>query len=328
MNAILKLKRILDGKVLFSLPLEKIDGYIRDPTIWEDEIFKSQYKEFYENGIKEGLISEHKALDLGIKKGIWKEEWNRTKLDNDIQKLHEEIYKNKFFIIQAAKLEFELKELEKLKKEQNEAYGKIIKQNTANYFALTSIIITKMEKLVVIINGEITSPDIYYLIHDIYDKNSITEKDIRTIARSSVWSIMVKAAKEGVGKIFENLNELTILQYSLLNWSNVYNYAYNSLERPSQDIINDDVLFDKWLDADLGKQEFGNKPKYSDSKEVFIPSDRKGAEKVYEMNDPKTRSGIKARQELIKEKGTISEAELAKKTNTVNFSTLNKKGEL
>jgi hypothetical protein len=328
MTVITKLKRILDGRVPFCLVKQRIEGYVRDPSIWEEDVFNIENKEFYDKGIKEGLLSEQQAFDSGINKGIWKPEWDREKVDINIKKLHEEIHRNKFFVLQAAKLEFELKELEKLKKEQNEAYSKIIKQNTATYFALTSTIINKMERLIVLTRGEICHPDIYYTLYEIYEKEALSEEDIRLISRSAVWATMIKGAKEGVGHIFSDIKDLTLLQYSLLNWSNVYSYAYNSMNRPSDDVLENDILFDRWLKADLGKHASDNRNKHSDSKEIFIPSDKNGAAKVYEMNDSRTRSGIQARQKLIQEKGEISEAELSKKTNTLGFSTLNKKGEL
>lgn len=112
-------------------------------------------------------------------------------------------------------------------------------------------------------------------------------------------------------------------QRELVRWSQIYDAAFESLDRPSQRVIEDDDLFDSWLlrqheeiDRKTRKREADDLLKRHDGTkkhgrhEVFIVTNRQGVRDVYGMNDPKDRAAIRRKQQIIAGRGKVKEAEL------------------
>jgi hypothetical protein len=102
----------------------------------------------------------------------------------------------------------------------------------------------------------------------------------------------------------------------LAYWSTIYDSVHEAYEKPSKEIIADDDLLDSWFIRQGEKSE--NKKQTNSTtqsrkggrNEEFIMADREGAKQIYNMNDPGSRIKIKARQKLLKEKGTIREQDM------------------
>lgn len=146
-----------------------------------------------------------------------------------------------------------------------------------------------------------------------YRKSRVLPKDIRELARSPQWRPYWEVAKS-TNYLFDNpITSWSLNQRELAYWSTIYDSVYAAYERPSKQIIDDDDLLDSWFirqgeKVDNKSTESGvktqNKPGRNES---FIMSDQDGAKRVYNMNDPKARVQIKARQKLLKQKGSIAE---------------------
>ena len=158
---------------------------------------------------------------------------------------------------------------------------------------------------------------LYYL--DSY----IDENKIRVLARTDPWRLYWTASKDTGTQLFGHACvQMTDLQYALVTWSKVYDFAFDSMNRPSDDIIEDDDKFDIWYEeeCDRLKKELGQKNvdkvvnKHGRQgygmQEVFIPADREGAKEVYAMNDLEGRMRIKQRQNYIKKKGRARDLDL------------------
>lgn len=79
---------------------------------------------------------------------------------------------------------------------------------------------------------------------------------IRKLARSANWRLRWNVVKKNPENLFSRrMVDLTIAQTLLVYWSQVYDSAYESLERPPQEIINDDIEFDKWLEKESKERE-------------------------------------------------------------------------
>lgn len=86
------------------------------------------------------------------------------------------------------------------------------------------------------------------------------EADIRRLARSGLWRTKWLASKKnrGVKTLFGiEMYDLTVDQFHLVYWSQIYDSAFEAMEPPSDDVIDNDKLFDLWLEeqADKRKQE-------------------------------------------------------------------------
>ena len=146
---------------------------------------------------------------------------------------------------------------------------------------------------------------------------------IREIARRDPWRSVWMAAKSTGFPFASPPTRWSEDQKELVRWSQVYDAAFESPERPSQRVIEDDDLFDSWLlrqheeidrrtrkkeADDLLKAHRGTKK--GGRQEVFILTDRKGAKDVYNLNDPKNRASIRRKQQIIAGRGKVKEAEL------------------
>lgn len=107
------------------------------------------------------------------------------------------------------------------------------------------------------------------LLHLFYNVTIAEEKDIRRLARSGFWRSKWNGSKKnrGVKTLFNReMYDLTIDQYHLVFWSQVYDSAFESMEPPSDDIIENDKLFDRWLDEQHQKRKQERKQSELDKK--------------------------------------------------------------
>lgn len=82
----------------------------------------------------------------------------------------------------------------------------------------------------------------------------ISTTEIRQIARSPSWRSKWLAAKNIKSLFGKPAINLTRNQETLVYWSQVYDNVYESLDRPSQDIIDDDDRLDKWFEEQRNKR--------------------------------------------------------------------------
>ena len=88
------------------------------------------------------------------------------------------------------------------------------------------------------------------------------ESKIRELARSGLWRIKWIASKKnrGVKTLFgSEMYDLTMDQFRLVYWSQIYDSAFEAMEPPSDNVINNDKLFDSWLEEQSKKREQENK---------------------------------------------------------------------
>lgn len=165
--------------------------------------------------------------------------------------------------------------------------------------------------------------------------DTFTLSQIREIARSATWRFRWNGAK-GIGNLFgKPVSEFDAEQQSLLYWSQVYDSVYESLERPPEDIIDDDEALDKWFEdksrKDRAKEvaEKGNigkmrlSPKMRNSGEIFVvtnPAMNPNApsrEDIDNLNTEFIRKFKQQEAEKIKEKGSLNETELRDRKNRI-----------
>lgn len=165
--------------------------------------------------------------------------------------------------------------------------------------------------------------------------DTFTVKDIRQIARSPSWRFRWSGAKS-VGDLFgKPISEFDAEQQNLLYWSQVYDSVYESLERPPQEIIDDDDALDKWFEeqnrkdkakevaekGNIGKMKMSSKLRGSG--EIFVvtnPAINPNAPSIEEVDNLNTEFVRKFKQqevEKIKEHGQLRETELRDRKNRI-----------
>jgi len=176
----------------------------------------------------------------------------------------------------------------------------------------------------------------------IFDKGLSTVRQIRELARSPQWRFKWAAYKASGNLFGKPLMELTNDQDSLVYWSQVYDAAFESLDRPSQSVIDDDEALDEWFEdqakkrktkeAQSGKNDIGKKgtskiwrhsevgiitnpdaqadlnrsAKLGIARDTYIPT----TAEVNDLNGPLQKKFLEHQRKKIKRHGVIEETEL------------------
>jgi len=155
-------------------------------------------------------------------------------------------------------------------------------------------------------------------IHALYGKYNaemLDDKEVRESSKSPEWRMIWNSAKESREIFPFPACDLTEMQKTLISWTRMYDSVYESMETPSDDIIEDDYAIDGWFTAQRRKRDDDRKGsesnKLPDAAEVFVPvGSNKEAARVYDMNTQEGKSILKSKSKDIEQKGCVKESEL------------------
>ena len=297
--------------------------------VYLDYLYNKSYKEL----ISEDVYTEKDYLEICIEDGRWND-----KKDEEIKDLQKQIdmakkkyYVNFYNATQKKVLKKKIKEISidmrRLMFEKISLFTGI----TAEYSAEKQKNRCKYNKIVKgldcesLSNYDFLDEGFIYGLEMAINENSCTEEQIRDIARTNPWRTVWEVSKNNFGDLFgSSVGEVTEEQYILCYWSQFYDGIFAAYEKPSNDILNDDIALDVWCEIKIKEQETeANKSSAVSStidncQEIFVKTDKENAEKVYDMNDDFVKSAMKRRNKIIEKEGGISEGNLLKKTGRVD----------
>lgn len=276
-----KIDLLLCPYTLLEIPTD-IPSPVNPVLIRYPEIFHRNYASFIRQKVlsdsqKQGVPTSESIIKDAIEGGAWtlEEEDFLNKVDKIVFDLEEEL-KSEKFIVKQKRIKRKIEHYQNLKKDLNKKRDHFCIY-TADYLAYEAY-------LNYLVRYSVLNIDLNYFWSSEHDFNNCKEKypyfltflinyiangnvwpieDLRKIARSSEWRILWASSKENLDKLFNvSLCDLNHNQKLLVYWSRVYDYAYESYERPSEDIINNDQAFDLWL----SDKSSGNKDKSKSSK--------------------------------------------------------------
>lgn len=316
------LRRIITGK-LYTIVVHGSDYFhvaFRDPSLEllteADFVYKVAF-----DSVKHELVSFEESVESLRNDNIWtdKHEKDLDALKKQIEAWQEDLVTRDFDISRQTKIKLNIanftKQIEALYKIKNSMWGSTAEYHadaTRKRFIIRSIIDVKTPDL-------IKNPEfIDRAVVCYYEQNRVEDGDIRELARTNPWRLFWTASKETGTPLFSRpTTETTAYQYALLNWTVIYDWAYQSDKRPMEDVINDDLRFDAWykiendrIDRENNKKALDNKIGNVKGDEVYIVTDAEGAKEVYKLNDKQASDKIKHRQKYIEDKGIVPEAEL------------------
>jgi hypothetical protein len=154
----------------------------------------------------------------------------------------------------------------------------------------------------------------------------LDERKIRKVARSSGWSIMWSSSKKTGDPLFNKPTcnyspEQAILCY----WSLMYDSVYESMDKPSDKVIENDAALDKWFQDQKVKSKseraktaksndifHGHKAHGASNQEEFVMVNNvEEADDVYDQNDQWSLARIRSEAQKIEEAdGGVSEYQL------------------
>jgi len=325
--------RIIDiiswGKLVFN------NKFILYPATSEIKALSAiEYQKKFDECISDGMPDEQEAIDNCVLRNRWSED--KAVIIESIQK---DIHTMKRGLLDYI---FKKDKLEKIRKTIRSAENILIDKitekhqlltHTADNFALKE----QQHHIIMSVVHDFNNNRLWPsketfdngfdtdLINDLcqfyFYSSKISQSVIREISRSEPWRYMWGIMKKS--KIFfgqNNVNELSDNQRDLLYWSSIYDMAYDSYERPSDTIINDDDLLDSWfirqsekIESDTNKGIADNvmkKNNKNDNQEVFIFTDEEGAKDVYKLNDRGARIQIQSQQNILEKKKIVREQDL------------------
>lgn len=323
------IRRICSGKLYASVNFnnKSYEVIFRDPNqdlqLESDWIYKRNYNKLKE----EGALTLDDSYEVLKQDGKWSDELEQeTKnIRLDIEALNHHLQGTKFNKTEQAAIKVTIEKGKKRLLELDRTKHQLIK-TTAEYIAmqhkrrfLIGQIVTVPEPELLDLLAFKDTLSVYY-----FEESGISESQLRKLARTDPWRLYWTTSKDTGTPLFPHPTvEMTDLQYMLVLWTRLYDFAYNSTNRPTEDVIDDDTRFDAWYSAEierinadvkrsdlersLGKTAQDNRP---GSIEVFLPADAEGAKEVYNLNTPDSRARVVQRQRALTEKGELTEANL------------------
>lgn len=330
---------------------------LRSLTIKESNFLNFLYNRELKNAQREGVLSYDQLKLLFQSQGIWGPEEKKEKENLERQQimLKVQIKDAQFHTVKKKKLNKMLKEVEGKIKEINDMELSLFSV-TAEQRAEEC----KRRYMVMMFTEDMyeqsywrneksfmMSTDAILLVNLIvaYYKNNIyDEKKLRQIARSPEWRFRWLAAKHGENLFGRSIAEWSEMQNMVVYWSEFYDSIYDSMERPSEYIIEDDAACDAWM-KDQGKKAatgatdskkkniYGHKRAKQNLNHsehfVMVPrGDQEAVQKVQDMNPESIRSRLRNEYEQIKKGGgkRIKEWDLGNRRGETPIITGKRKG--
>jgi len=333
MDAGLK-ERIVD-RLISNITYLRIDGSLYRllaPTKDHRALAELFYNEIIGDVKYSDLISRDQAKFMLEKTGTWGIQQQKQLEDYQeaIENLKVQMYKSLYDTKQQKALLRKLKSYEKsVERAWNKKYS--LESMTWEYHAeslrrefLTALCIQTIDGTPVYTYDNFWGSDATILRRflNFLDNNSISQKEYRELARSEPFRSSWVLGKEKVFGI--PVCDLSDSQKNLVLYSRMYDSAYENPERPSEEVIDDDYMFDGWMahsrkeaEKERSKQEvdklLGSKRGASNSNadNVFVVAGSpEEADKIKGLNDINARVKMSQRDTAVKEKGKLDEQNL------------------
>jgi hypothetical protein len=313
--------RIRSG--LYIVKYQGLRLKIYQPTIEDELELQEAYIEAYDNALKDSIQTEEEMISWMKSSGLWSddEEQKMEKITKDIEKLKIEIFSNR--------TNDRLRETVRAYLRAAEKGLQKLQEKKMTYYSNTCEGLANSEKLHLFIkkctylNGELfdfKSTSITHVLNSYYSQ-VCSESTVRYLARSEPWRSLWALYGLNTFTLFANKDRnLSIDQRNIITWSKMYDNVYESMDCPSDDVIEDDDLLDGWFAVQRKKRENNraqseidqriSNDKIKNSSEVFLMAHSSAeAQKINSLNDDQATFIKKQREELIKKKGVVSQQE-------------------
>jgi acylphosphatase len=235
---------------LGKIKIPKLKCELYPPTI-EDRLESCEvYDQAYFNALNEEMMTEHQMAEWMIEHNLWShhEEKDLEGIRKNIEDIKVEVYKLNKEKNKANQLKRYLRSIEKKLNDQTS------KKNLYYYNTCESI--ANLEKLRYLIKRnclqnnricDLEDDELDYVL-DCFRESILSEEIIREVSRNEPWRSLWFIKNHNKQDVFLNLDrDITINQQNLLLWSQTYDNIHESLDCPSDDVIDDDDMLDGWL---------------------------------------------------------------------------------
>lgn len=310
--------RIRSG--IYFVEHEGIKLKIVTPTIEEELEINEAYIKAYEEALEDDFMTEDQSVEWMRSRNLWTDEdEEKTKqLKKDLDTLRVEIFNNRN--------KSELRE--RIRKYIRAAEEALNKQSNkkSSFISNTCEGIAMVEKSCEFIKTctyyggdkyDFNRLSVEFVLH-LFQEKMLSEKQIRDVARNEPWRSVWMLRDSNSYKLFSNTDrELSVDQKNLLVWSRMYDNIQESMDCPTDDVIEDDDLLDGWFVVQRKKREkeraesdfdsSTQNEKIKNSGEIFVvASNKQEADKVDMLNDVHGNTIKKQRMATIKAKDGVA----------------------
>lgn len=325
-------ERIVTGKYLFRLDDSKVLEICDATAVLRQEAhFLSE--SYAENLALDGVPCLELVKIKAAKNRIWQDSFDDflARYSEKKKGLLQEIKRLEFRSIEKLKPKKELEILERNFK-QIKSIDNLLYQNSSEY------LVNLFQHKYYVYKGATLNSKPYFtqsfqefldaphgnlvnrIIYECYHPKDITEKILRLVARNEPWRSMWLAAVK-TGNLFgRSASDLTDLQRALISWTCVYDNAFESMNPPSNEVIEDDALFDDWMLEQQQESERSRATRKINAKTSSLNGDKneigimvdtpEDARRVWGLNNKYAQGQIAQNQQAIQKKGIVKEIHL------------------
>lgn len=291
------------------------DLHIHSPTVTEKYKSHMAYQEAYNLAITNNVFTEEDIFKILYENNLW-----NNKHEKILKTIQEDIEKLKVGIFQAGfKKELQSNIRKNLRRAEEKLSEFFKRKHSYSFVTCEGYASAEKAKWLVknttrYIDGspyDWVDEDVSNLTH-FYQQEQISDKNLREIAKSPEYRHIWSSSKTE-GKIFDkNGFELSEEQKTLMTYSSMYDNVYESMDCPSDSVIDDDDALDGWFIVQRRKREQQVKEAGMDditganmgnANEIFVMTD--DAKSVYELNDPISKGIVKSRSKQVEEEGEV-----------------------
>jgi len=292
------------------------------PASAEDKTFAEFFSiEQYDEAILDGIWTEEDALEYLKTNGYWSndKEDEMKQVEEVIENMKVDYFNNFYSSDSKKYIKTNLKKQQERQAELSVAKNAFY-DKTCEYIKSFSYSTYLINKNAFLPSGKLASSfhSPSALIKNYGHTCGLITKNTRKIAKSTEWRQRWGGLKH---KVFLNeSSSLTDLQLSLLSWSSYYDGIYQSMDRPLDVIIEDDIALDGWSIKERRKREQEEKQRdaekllpanMKDANEVFLPArNAKQAQDIASLNSIASKKKIESLKKDLESKGTVREEQL------------------
>jgi hypothetical protein len=293
-------------------------------TLDQNLEIQEEYLKSYRESEEAGFLTQDEMLESMRDRGLWSDENDQkiTGLEKDLDRLKVELFqnRNKSDVVRQIRLYLTAgrSQLNELLNTKNQNY-----EHTCEGIATKN----KVSKLMNIscfkqedddwVKYKFDNPDVpMEFIMKLYGMQVLSESSVRELARSEPWrSTWILKESNSFDLFNDRENQLTSDQRGLLIWSKMYDNVYESMDCPSDSVVDDDDMLDGWMiiqkrkrDKERAEKEIEQSTtnsKISNSDEIFVMAhDREDADKINQSNTFHAQKVKEQRSKLIKQRGS------------------------
>lgn len=313
-DIVLYLSRILSGHYTFIYDKQRYKLIYPDMEVKYDAEIYAQ--EIYDDNKFNDWITDEEIVDFLISVGLWTLDGDQAldRITKDIEDKKVELYNT---LLDPNKSKFVRRQLNNLNQlyskryEIRHSFDHLTISGYANllksqYILLNSIYDTNNKKIF-----DFSKTIDYKIVNDIstiINSHTIDIKTFREIARSDTWRSYWSANKE---KVFDKATiNWSDEQKTLVVLTKMYDSAYEHPECPTDQVIEDDDMFDGWLIIQRRENEKSRSKarsekllkdkKLGNAQEVFLVANSADeAKNIYNLNEENSRGIIRERQTIL-----------------------------